>query len=491
MKIKITQYKAFVLLLLLGCGLTGCKKFIEVDAPPTSVNEGNIYESDGTAISAVLGIYTTISISDISGMLSYYPELSADNLQLLNTNRLQDVGFYQNNLLASYAGTEFKPWSLIYPQIFTCNAAIEGLTKSKTLTPAVRQNLLGQAYFLRALFYFYLTNFYGDVPLSTSTDYTVNNILRRSSATQVYSQIIADLKQAHTMLPEGYLTGDMITTFSTGLEQRVTANRSAVSALLARVYLYEKDYANAELMSAEVIAKSDLYSASIPLSQVFLKNSMETILALQPAFVGYNAREAEVFTLRPGEPAVTTNRSAFISPSFIDNIQTGDQRKTVWINTITTSNVTYSYPAKYKALTNAGFSEQSIVLRLAEQYLIRAEARIHQNKTVQGIEDLNVLRERAVDKSQTNENLRLKLLATSLSKEEALAALNYERRIELFAEYGHRWFDLKRTGQVDAVMTTGTANKGGSWASFKALYPVPVEELTSNPNLQQNPGYTN
>jgi hypothetical protein len=257
------------------------------------------------------------------------------------------------------------------------------------------------------------------------------------------------------------------------------------------VYLYQDDYANAEAMATEVINKSSLYSTSISLNQVFLKNSKETIWALQPVSNGANTGEAELFVLRPGEPTPNSSHSTFLTSSFMSVFQQGDQRKFAWIGTMKTDNVNFPYPAKYKALTNEPLTEQSILLRLGEQYLIRAESRIKLNKIAEGIADLNVLRDRAIDKAESDVNLRLKLLATSLSTEEAIAALNYERRVELFAENGHRWLDLKRTGQVNAVMSQATASKGGSWANYKALYPVPNEEILNNSKLSQNEGYTN
>lgn len=488
---KISQYKTTLLLLFFSLTIVGCKKFIEVDPPATNVNQGNVYQNDGTATSAVIGIYSSISLNSLPGIFSYFPELSADNMTLLNANQIRDVGYYQNNLLAVDDGSGDKPWSIIYPQIFSCNALIEGLNENNAVTPSIRQNLLGQVYFLRAFFYFYLTNFYGDVPLALSTDYTVNNSLKRASVTDVYSQIISDLKQAQNLLPEGYLTGDMKAMFSSGQEQRVSANRFAATALLARVYLYNKDYPNAEAMATEVINRSSTYSASVPLNEIFLKNSKETIWALQPVTVYTNASEAEFYTLRDGEPDATTARSAYLKQGFLDIFQTGDQRKVAWIGTITTGNQSYAYPAKYKALTNSEFTEQSILLRVAEQYLIRAEARIQLNKVADGISDLNILRERAIDKTEPDQNKRLKLLATTLNKEEALAALSYERRVELFAESAHRWFDLKRSGQMDAVMGPATANKGGTWASYKALYPLPAADIIYNPALVQNTGYNN
>jgi len=465
----------------------GCRKFIEIDPPFTSINGGNVYQADNTSIAAVIGIYTSMANSQFSGQLSFFPELSADNLTLMNLNEQFQRGYYQNDLKASDEAT--KPWILIYPKIYACNDAIEGLTASSSLTPAVKSHLLGQAHFLRAFFYFYLTNFYGDVPLVLSTDYVANSSLPKSPASSVYAQIIADLKIAESLLPERYLKGSMVSTYGAGEEEKILANRYSATALLARVYLYQKDWANAELAASRVIAKTDLYSLDIPLDQVFLKNSKETIWALQSVQAMVSTSEADFFTLQDGEPNPSAGRSNYLSEGFMRSFQTGDQRKKAWINTIITDGISYPYPAKYKAIPNNAVTEYSIFFRLAEQYLIRAEAKIEQNKTVDGIADLNVVRSRAIDQNERDQDLRLKLLSSSLSKEDALVALAYERRMELFSENAHRWFDLKRSGQINEVMTPVTRAKGSTWMPYKSLYPIPIEDITRNLSLKQNEGY--
>jgi hypothetical protein len=114
-------------------------------------------------------------------------------------------------------------------------------------------------------------------------------------------------------------------------------------------------------------------------------------------------------------------------------------------------------------------------LRLAEQYLIRGEARAHQNNVQGAQEDLNIIRSRAG------------LGATTANDESSLlAVIETERQVELFAEWGHRWFDLKRTGRADAVLSL---EKAPNWQSTDRLYPIPFEEIKINPSLTQNPGY--
>ncbi len=99
----------------------------------------------------------------------------------------------------------------------------EGVEKSKTLSVAVKEQLLGEAKFLRAFFYFYLVNLYGDVPLIISTDYVVNAKSSRTDLLQVYDQIVRDLIDAQRNLSVSYVSSE-----------RVRPNQSVATALLAR-----------------------------------------------------------------------------------------------------------------------------------------------------------------------------------------------------------------------------------------------------------------
>jgi hypothetical protein len=123
-----------------------------------------------------------------------------------------------------------------------------------------------------------------------------------------------------------------------------------------------------------------------------------------------------------------------------------------------------------------------MVLRLAEQYLIRSEARAEQQNLTGpngAIADLNTIRARA----------GLTSYSGGSDQASVLAAILHERQVEFFTEWGHRWLDLGRTGNLNAVMDSVELAKGGSWNPDKELYPIPATELTLNPNLKQNIGY--
>src|SRR5262249_38111418 len=147
-----------------------CKKFVALDPPGNALSRDNVFANDLTAASFVTGIYTTMgNLYDASTgflSLSFYPSLGADELALLPAaSQVSFLAYYKNALtpLTDISGSEF--WTAMYPLIYRCNAAIEGLNNSTTLTPSVKMQLLGEAKFMRALFYFYLANLYGDVPL--------------------------------------------------------------------------------------------------------------------------------------------------------------------------------------------------------------------------------------------------------------------------------------------------------------------------------------
>jgi hypothetical protein len=176
-------------------------------------------------------------------------------------------------------------------------------------------------------------------------------------------------------------------------------------------------------------------------------------------------------------PGSTTQIPSYpLTNDLINAFEAGDNRMTSWTGNTDIGGEIYYYPYKYKIPAGSPASEYHILFRLAEQYLIRAEARIQLGKITGAIQDLNRIRART----------GLAPLSTSMTRDMATAALQQERRIELFAELGHRWLDLKRTNKVDAVIGT---LKPSTWHSTAALWPVPQTQRSANPFLTQNKGY--
>lgn len=449
--------------------ILSCKKFVEVKAPVTGVNAENVYKSEATASAALLGIYTNLNgvLSGGRGV-SITSGLSADELTLWGgSNDTKYQAFYQNALNNS---SDLTAWSAYYYYLLQVNSAIEGLNSSSDITASAKKQLLGEAMFMRAFIYFYLVNYYGDVPLIITSDYRINSTIERTAKSQVWQQIIADLKEAQSLLTDKYVGANVLVPSN----ERTRPNKWAATALLSRAYLYDLAWSNAEVQATSIIDQKTLFD-TVPLNGVFLKNSKEAIWQLQPVNSDRNTEDGATLILQ-NEPS--NNQPFYISSFLLSAFEPGDQRKNNWIGTIVSNGTTYYYPYKYKVYQSSSLSEYLMVLRLGEQYLIRAEARAQQNKISEALNDLNLIRKRAgvPDTSITN-------------KDALLACILHERQVELFTELGHRWLDLKRTGNVDAVMNVVTPVKGGTWNSNWALYPIPIDDIQKNPKISQNLGY--
>jgi hypothetical protein len=480
------------IVIFLTIGQTSCRKLVDIPSPINSVTNESVYLTDATAIAILTGLYLNMSqplAGGFNGREGFLIStgLSADELYLsaADLGGVQTSFFY--NALINNVHDGGKSWAPLYNYVYRCNAAIEGITASNTLSTSIKQQILGEAYFLRAFYYFHLVNLFGPVPLATGTDYKKNTLLARSPVAEVYQLIITDLRQAQELLSDQFLNGAV----NAPSVERLRPTKWAATALLARAYLYTGDYTNAAAQASTVIGNSSLFHL-LPLNQVFLKNSPEAIWQLQPVNNFFNTQEARLFIIPPTGFGLLN--PFYLNPSLIKSFENGDQRRIPgnWIDEILIDTTHYYYAYKYKNNANnpeinpttgtQNMTEYQMVLRLAEQYLIRAEARAQQNDLAGAISDLDAIRSRA----------GLPLIATTnpgITKEALLEAILHERRVELFTEWGHRWFDLKRTGKVDAVMSIETPLKGGVWESREALYPVPISELQKAPNLIQNPGY--
>lgn len=464
----------YLIILIVFCS---CKKLVDVAPPTTSIVSETVFSTDASASAAVTGIYSRMITSGVTtggfaagstSSMTFFGALSADELVNYNFSPTSPtLGFY-GNAISSKNTSGF--WSEVYQYIYTANAGIEGLSDSSTgVSSAVRTQLMGECKFVRAFCYFYLTNLFGDVPLITSTDYLKNQHAARTAASAVYDQIIADLLDASRLLSSDY------STVQGG--ERVRPIRWAAVAMLARTYLYLGRWADAETQASLVI-NSGLFSLPNDLTTVFLKNSRETIWALRPDVPNQNTPDAITFILTGMPSSAVSNVS--LHSRFLAAFEPGDQRQSTWVNSITVSGSTYYFPYKYRVTNNATLKEYSMVLRLAEQYLVRAEARAEQNNLAGAADDVNLVRARAG------------LGATTAGTQPAmLSSILHERQTELFTEWGHRWLDLKRTHSIDGVMSVVTPQKGGTWVTTAQLWPIPLSEIQADPSLIQNPGYTN
>ncbi len=476
-------YIPSIIIILLGSLLffSGCEKLVDAGPPINNISADVVYTTDATATSVLIGIYTNMVTGDYLTdesfvSTSFYLSLAADELTLFGLNNSNRLTYYRNDF-KSFLAMGSSYWRYAYPRIGSANAAIEGLTASTMLTPAVKRQLLGEAKFMRAFFFFYLLNMYGDIPMPLTTDYIANTALSRSPEDEVWAQIINDLKEAKSLMKETYPDASTLGIAT----DRLRPTKWAAGALLARSYLYKGDWELAEKEADTIIANTSLFSLSA-LDDAFLMASSgnkEAIWQLQPiSETVTNTTDGYIFILPEKGP--NDQYDMYLSDSVMNNFEPNDLRKTHWCNYATDDDGNrYYYPYKYKiGRVISPTVEHVMVLRLGEQYLIRAEARAHQSKLPGAIADLNAIRTRAG------------LGGTPAASESALLeAIAHERRAELFTEWGNRWFDLRRTGKLDEVMSKVTPLKGGTWNPAFKYFPIARGELELAYNLKQTPGY--
>lgn len=458
---KLTKRVNRFTILILGIGLFGCTDFVEVGPPKNILVSETVFDDPATVESALANIYFKMREQGmVSGNFGLTTGLGiySDELDYYGFDTGYSQLYLHNVLPSNDVITGW--WSQAYNLIYSANDVIKGVENSRNLTAMEKDRFTGQALFVRCYTYSLLTALYGDVPYITVTDYSENNVAVRTPDAKVNENILSDLLLATDLLEGADITS----------EERVVPDQWAAKALLARMYLKAENWEQAASMATELI---DNFMLETNLTNVFLKESPETIWQLKDGENPKNTQIANQLIIRfiPGQTYSLTDG---LSAAF----ETDDLRKIFWTDTLsdTDNAITLRFANKYKAtLIETESLEYSILFRLAEQYLIRAEARARSGDISGAILDLNTIRNRA-GLPDTNVD----------TQDELMDAILQERRVELFTEQGLRWFDLKRTGNAGDALSTIKMN----WKPTDILLPVPETELEINPNLlPQNPGY--
>lgn len=469
----------FAMVVLLEPG-TACNKLLSVpDNAGGQLVTAKVFSDSVNATAGVLGMYTSAGLTNKN--VDIFTGLTGDELLYSGTTP-SFLASYEDSL---YAGSSSATapmaaiWANFYAKnaIYQANAALEGLAADpdSTISTATKNQLIGECEVLRAFCYFYLANLYGGVPLVTHTSFQTNATLPRASVDSVYHQITSDLLDAQTKLQPAYPSAG-----------RQRPNRYTASALLARVYLYTKQWAAAQAM-ADTVLNCGLYSLVPNLANVFLDKSTEAIWQL-----GSNSPSAPK-SAPGGTPFYASSIIApayLLAPPLLQAFDSGDARQTTWTASKTGylyvngafASGSFYYATKYR---NTGATsiynnttEDLMMLRLAEMYLIRAEARAQQGDLAGAMQDVNTIRSRA----------GLTTPVTAATLPDALGLILHERQVEFFCEWGHRWMDLNRMDSIGPVMSR---TKPSFWPAdgHAALYPISFGEFQANPLLTQNPGY--
>ncbi|MDF2190535.1 RagB/SusD family nutrient uptake outer membrane protein [Paraflavitalea sp. CAU 1676] len=425
----------------------------------------SMFASNSTANSAALGLYQKVSDLNISYDLTRILGLYSDELLLYNQST-NDIDLYRNDLQPDnpYA---YSMWNSLYQMSYHANSLINGIKNSESLNANLKNQIIGESLFFRGLCHFWLFSLYGEIPLQISTDYTVNAKLNRSDSSSVISNIIQDLLESEKLVNESYVGKDGLTTTN----EKGRVNKIVVKSLLSKVYLQIGNYEKAVEYSTQVI-NSGLFSTTSELTTFFLKNSNEAIfqITIEPN----NTTDAINFVL------TTTPTDVSLDTSFVKTFSPEDQRVQSWVGSLDVDDNRYYFPYKYKnASVTDPSTEYLTLLRISEQYLIRAEALAKNNKLEDAKIDLNKIRNRS---GLPN--------TAAVTQETLVDSIYQEVKWETFGEWMNGWLALKRYSKFDAHMSEISAMKGGQWQPYKRVFPVPQREIDANRNLlPQNKEY--
>ncbi|SDD71546.1 Starch-binding associating with outer membrane [Mucilaginibacter pineti] len=492
MKRYINQF-LFVLAILL-CGTMSCKKVLE-KPPLTAITADNYFKNGDDAESAITGCYDALQDDGYYGsVFNIMGEMPSDDATSSNAD-VFTLDKIQWTSTTSQPGRFFQN---AFKGINRVNSVIKYVPAITTgITPERRGQIVGEAYFLRALHYFNLVKCFGGVSIHlTPTETEAQAAIARSTTDQVYAQIESDLSAAEGLLPNSF--------GNTGID-RTRATKGAVNALQAKVYLYERKWQLSISAAGKVISNSNYgVGLTTPFNDLLpFKNKQESIFEVQ-----YAGTDDGGFTLPdlvlPSPPA------SYSFPKY--NIPTDDLMNAVdkvnderWKNRGTVEGgVSYTsailgtgdgndggwFVYKWRNTNFFASKDNYPLLTLDDVYLMYAEASNELNgPTTDGLDKLNAILKRA--------NLDLTSLTVLSSKDSFRNEVDKQRRFEL-AFQGDRWFDLVRYSK-QTIADPSAVHKVNALDIIKQqrgdanvnylLFAIPLDEMNSNPLAKQNPGF--
>ena len=501
--------KKIFILISLTFGLISCKKLDLV--PESSLTTANFTLSDKDAIAATNGVYVPNYI--LSSGLDYMIDLGADETNPGEDVRSSDgaaigiLEYDQKNSQVEWV------WQYLYQGIGNANQNIDNLSASSKITEPLKTRLINESKFLRALYYFYAVQIWGDVPLVLHP--ADGTTIKRDSVNKVYSQIVQDLKDA-TDLPKSY----------SETTDKGRPTQGSAYGLLSKVYLTWAQAVGENLQNNDKLKKSVVYADSVSgyvLLDEFLDNWNTTkrygpeilftanhVTGQFAAGDGFNHMAHCAFAT--GFSQETPHLIISDTVQFYDNWDGRDQRKRgtyarYIYNPTTNSNFRFNLPRYRKYIDTINIlttaSTRSIdrtILRYADVLLIKAEASNEYNHGPNGdaYNAVNQVRHRAYAKYISAKGLTANAFDyNGLSYEQFRDSIRKERLHELTYEQS-RWFDLVRWKILKTTLTTVgnkstdplTKKKSTNFIDLRFYrFPIPQYEINLNSGLWQNWGY--
>lgn len=485
----------FLIVLLITLTLSCSEDFLE-KAPLDSINTDNYYQTEEDAINAINGAYQPLQWPKLYNMRMWTSDIMAGNSVVGagggdDGRETQDMANFvtatdNSGVLDLFRG----PW----PGILRSNVVLQKVP-GMDIDEGLKNRILGEAHFLRAHYYFILVRYFGDVPLITEPQAPGDDLYPpRTDKSLIYDLIIDDFTEAKNLLPKKS---------SYGSSDLGRATKGAAAGMLAKVYLTLGEYENVVTLANEVASLgytlNENYADNF---DVYNENSIESLFEVQytgNAGEGFWSDENQASWLSafqgPRNSGMVAGGSGWNQPTqeFMDAYEENDLRKDV---TVLYENCPEFDGQKYNPdYSSTGYNLRKFlvtksvsatfdnsprnfpVLRYADVLLMKAEALNALNRTLEAEDPLNEVRERAgLDDVSGKTQAEMKEI------------ILHERRMELAFE-GQRWFDIIRVdnGQwgLDFLHAIGNVNATEKYL----LFPIPLKEIESNPNLTQNPGY--
>lgn len=459
----------FIGVILFCC--VSCSKVTE-QIPDSIITGTNFFKTASDADNAIIGCYDALQGSPANYIM--WGDGRTDIFAATDRSGNSDLTVINGNVAASNG---FAGWSSLYTGINRCNSVLKNVPG--IADPALesrKERILGEAYFLRALFYFYLGRTQENVPLITEAyeDLSGDFFPKNADRSTVFAQVEADLKEAESRVPDQ--------PFSTTVENKGRGTKAAIRSTMADLYLWQKKYQEAADAADRVINSPARY-ALVPganFGTIFsVKNTAESILEVQFNFnwLEGNTNALCNFFLPLGGSYNAGGWYYQPSEALMDALPPNDLRTVATYRNTGPNPAPYRdankiYIVKYPGTLSANtlyHDANRVIYRLAEIILFKAEALNELGRTAEAITLLNQIRNRA-GIAETS----------AVTQDEVRKAIEEERFAELAFE-GKRYYDLIRTGRYAAV----TGHTDPNWLRW----PIPAGDLLRNANLAQNPGY--
>lgn len=465
--------------------ITSCQKQLELT--PKKIYYDNYYQTAEDAVSGINAVYSLLTqVNQYNSYLWLIQDVASDDCNARETLNDPNIHQFDQYTLKSTNNYLSGIWQASYLGISRANIVLEKVPEIE-MDSALQSRIMGEAHFLRGLFYFNLVRIFGDVPLvlkPVSPSLTDEEVyVERTALNIVYQQIVEDFTIASEKCPEVYYNA----------ADKGRATKGAALGMRAKAYLTNKQWTEAAATAKDLIDMGiyglwDDYSGNFKDAN---RNGKESVFAAQ-FFAGVPSQNNQiVISGLPSDPATFPAGVEIMLPTqdLLDSFEAGDYRKEVtffeeyWFINYGPHIWKHWDQDTYDADKTAQCGSNFDIMRYSEVLLIYAEALNEiSGPSADAYAAINQVRERA-----RNGNEEVLPDLTGLSQEAFREAVLHERRME-FVNEGQRWYDLVRTGKLIEYVKRAKGDKANP-QEFNYVFPIPQRELDVNHKLTQNPNY--